>query len=252
MTTRRRTLIVRRAVIAVGLLAWAGTAGAASVSKPAAPKPVAKPAAPRTATGPKPPALERLTCSSGPRDEQVRLIAQVVKGRTMEFAYYSRLGTRVCSIHSRRGDSYTKWADSAGASTVKLLGGSAELEYRPGNLKIKFDDVDRMTYCGMHGELNAQVEVSKGKPQCTFSGVFDLGSATPVPAAQQETSKPEEPKPEAPKPAISQDADPPKPAADDTRQEPPKENVKQDEMKKEDPRQPEPPRAEPGTVEPKP
>jgi hypothetical protein len=53
----------------------------------------------------------------------------------MEFAYYSRLGTRVCSIYGRRGDAYTKWADAGGKTTVKLLGGTAEVEYTPGDLR---------------------------------------------------------------------------------------------------------------------
>jgi hypothetical protein len=160
--------------------------------------------------------MERLTCRTGPNDEQARLIAQVVKGRPMEFAYYSRLGTGVCSIHARRGDAYTKWADGAdGEFTVKLLHGTAALQYRPGYLRVVFDDVDRMTYCGMHGEINASIEVSKNKAECVMKGVFDLGSAAHVeeppkaePAPRMEGpgkedlgqagSKPEEPRREEP------------------------------------------------------
>ncbi len=189
---------MRKTVIAACLFGCAGIAGAATApqtassnaSAPTASAPKARPA--KAAKAPRPPALERLTCRTGPRDEQVRLIAQVVKGRTMEFAYYSRLGTGVCSIHGRRGDAYTRWADTEGKSTVKLLGGTAELEYTPGTLKIKFDDVDRMAYCGMHGELNGSVEVTKSKGECQFNGVFDLGSAAVV-----ETAKPDGPKPES-------------------------------------------------------
>ncbi len=210
-----------RVAMAACLMAWAGAVGAAAALKPpAAPKAAPgpkSPAAPKAAPGPKFPGLERLTCRTGPNDEQARLIAQVVKGRTMEFAYYSRLGTRVCSIHGRRGDAYSKWADdSPGKATVKLLSGTALLEYKPGYLKITLDDVDRMTYCGMHGEINASIEVMKGKAECTISGVFDLGSgAIPDPkpvelkepvkeeakpdAPAQEAPKQETPKPEEPK-----------------------------------------------------
>lgn len=121
------------------------------------------------------PSMEKFSCRTGPNDEQVRLIAQVVKSRPMEFAYYSRLGTSVCSIHGRRGDAYTKWVDKEGGKTaVRLLAGSAQLEYKPGHFLVKFSEVDRMRYCGMDGgELNGSVAVSKRKSECVLVGVFD-------------------------------------------------------------------------------
>ena len=145
------------------LIAYTGAAVAAGAAK-----------AKKAPKAPKAPLLERLSCRTGPNDEQARLIVEVVKGRPMEFAYYSRLGTSVCSIHGRRGDAYTKWEDEeAGKTAVKLLTGSAELEYQPGYLKIKFSDVERMQYCGADGELNGSVEVSKGKSECALEKVFD-------------------------------------------------------------------------------
>ena len=154
---------MRGTAIAVCLMAWTIAAAAADATKAAkAPK------------GPKIPLLEKLTCRTGPSDQQARLIVEVVKGRPMEFAYYSRLGNRVCSIHGRRGDAYTQWEDeAAGRTAVKLLTGSAQLEYKPGHLLIRFEDVDRMSYCGMHGELNGTVEVSKGKSECALEKVFE-------------------------------------------------------------------------------
>lgn len=129
----------------------------------------------RAAKAPRAPAMEKFSCRTGPNDEQVRLIAQVVKSRPMEFAYYSRLGTSVCSIHGRRGDAYTKWKDEEGGKTaVRLLEGRAQLEYKPGYFLIKFSKVDRMRYCGMDGgELNGSVAVSKRKSECVLVGVFD-------------------------------------------------------------------------------
>ncbi len=153
---------MRGMTIAVGLLAWTVAAVAADATKP--PKP------------PKMPLLERFSCRTGPNDHQARLIVEVVKGRVMEFAFYSRLGTGVCSIHGRRGDAYTKWEDDAavaGKAAIKLLTGSAELEYKLGHVKLKFTDVDRMRYCGMDGELNGAVEVISKKPECGLVGVFD-------------------------------------------------------------------------------
>ena len=123
----------------------------------------------------KAPSLEKLSCRTGPNDQQARLIVEVVKGRPMEFAYYSRLGTRVCSVHGRRGDGFTKWEDDGNKFRVKLIEGFALLEYEPGNFKITFVDVGRMVYCGMVGELNGTVEVSKRKTECAIAGVFDSG-----------------------------------------------------------------------------
>jgi hypothetical protein len=155
-----------RIAIMICLLAYTGAAVAVETAKTSK-----SPKAPKAA---KAPSLEKLSCRTGPNDEQARLIVEVVKGRPMEFAYYSRLGTRVCSIHGRRGDAYTKWGDEdAGNTSVRLLTGSAHLEYKPGNMRIKFSDVDRMQYCGMDGELNGSIEVSKDKSECDLDGVFN-------------------------------------------------------------------------------
>lgn len=145
---------------------WIAIAGAAAAADAPKKEKVAK--------APKVPLLEKLSCKTGPNDHQARLIVEVVKGRPMEFAFYSRLGTRVCSVHGRRGDAYSKWEDDPdGKLEVKLLVGTAHLEYQPGHVLIKFADVGRMRYCGMEGDLNGTVEVSKSKPECGLAGVFD-------------------------------------------------------------------------------
>ena len=160
---------MRKMVIAYCLLAWAGAALAADAAK----TPKAAKAA-KVVKAAKAPLLEKLMCRTGPNDHQARLIVEVVKGRLMEFAYYSRLGTGVCSIHGRRGDAYTRWEDGAdGKVAVKLLTGNAYVEYKPGRVLIKFEDVDRMPYCGMFGELNGSIEVMKKKSECGLEGVFD-------------------------------------------------------------------------------
>ena len=154
---------IRGTAVMVCLIAFTGAAVAAETAKMH-----------KAVKAPKAPLLEKFTCRTGPNDEQARLIVEVVKGRPMEFAYYSRLGTRVCSIHGRRGDAYTRWEDEeAGKTAVKLLTGSAHLDYKPGHLLIKFGGVDRMQYCGMEGELNGSVEVAKQKSECVLAGVFD-------------------------------------------------------------------------------
>jgi hypothetical protein len=161
---------MRTIAIAAVLLALATAAGAADVVKK-----TARPEAVKV------PPLEKFTCRTGPNDEQVRLIVEAVKGRAMEFAFYSRLGTRVCSIHSRRGDGATQWEDAQGGmgkAVVKLFTGHALLEYLPGHhVKVTFSDVDRMHYCGMYGELNGLIEVVQKKPECGMQGLFEGAGA---------------------------------------------------------------------------
>ncbi len=154
---------MRTMAIAVLMFAFAGAALAADARKEARPQ---KP--------PKAPLLEKLSCRTGPNDHQARLIVEVVKGRPMEFAFYSRLGTRVCSVHGRRGDAYSNWEDlEEGKTAVKLYSGNAALEYRPGYLKLQFAAVGRMHYCGMLGELNGVVEVVAKQAECSVEGVFE-------------------------------------------------------------------------------
>jgi len=154
---------------------------AAATAADAPAKAVATPAAkaakaPAAAKAVRAPALEKLTCRTGPNDEQVRLIVEAVKGRAMEFAFYSRFGTRVCSIHGRRGDAHTKWEDAEGASgkaVIRLFTGNAVLQYEPGHATLQFSGVDRMHYCGMYGGLNGSIEAVLKKPECIMQGLFE-------------------------------------------------------------------------------
>ena len=163
---------MRAILIGACLIACTGMAAAAETAKT---NKVQKGHA--AAKAAKVPTLEKLSCRTGPNDHQARLIVEIVKGRPMEFAFYSRLGTRVCSVHGRRGDAYSNWEDADGGKTaVKLYQGSAELEYKPGYLKLIFADVRRMHYCGMEGNLNGVVEVVAKKPDCGVEGVFDVAA----------------------------------------------------------------------------
>lgn len=160
---------MRMILMATCFIAWTNLALAADAEK--SPKAQKRSEASKIA---KVPLLEKLSCRTGPNDHQARLIVEVVKGRPMEFAFYSRLGTRVCSVHGRRGDANSHWEDGAsGKTAVKLYSGNADLEYKPGYLKLKFADVGRMHYCGMYGELNGVVEVVAKKSECGLEGVFE-------------------------------------------------------------------------------
>ena len=167
---------MRTIAIAAACLTLSTAAYAAEVTKKLHPGPT-------TAKANRVLPLEKFTCRTGPNDEQVRLIVEAVKGRAMEFAFYSRLGTRVCSIHSRRGDGATQWEDAQGTTgkaLIRLFTGHALVEYTTGHVKVTFSDVDRMHYCGMYGDLNGVVEVVQKKPECGMQGLFEgAGSSTP-------------------------------------------------------------------------
>jgi hypothetical protein len=155
---------MRRLVI-VGFLMTLGT-----VANAAVPAKASKPA-----TAQKVPLEQKLSCRTGPNDKQVRLIVQAVKGTIREFAFYSRMGTGVCSIHAQRGDAYTKWYDdkrAPGQAAVRLLSGRARIAYKPGHVVLKFFDVERMPYCGMYGELNGTVELTKKNSECKLERIF--------------------------------------------------------------------------------
>src|SRR3972149_8250857 len=94
---------IRDTAVMVCLIAFTGAATAAETARPR-----------KAAKTPRAPLMERFSCRTGPNDEQARLIVEVVKSRPMEFAYYSRLGTSVCSIHGRGGAAYTQWVDHGG------------------------------------------------------------------------------------------------------------------------------------------
>ena len=178
-----------RSTAMAAFLLFTGVAVAAETAKAPKPAPKAKAAKSAAHREAHMPAMEKLTCRTGPNDEQVRLTVIVVKGRPMEFAYYSRLGTKVCSIYGRRGDAYTKWADDADAVQVRLLEGKAELKYDPGHLKLKFSDVGRMRFCGMYGQLNAVVEVFIKKSECTLVDVFKDGVVDEGPVDREVVEK---------------------------------------------------------------
>jgi hypothetical protein len=159
---------MRTLLIVVLLMTWAAPGTAAKPAKPA-----------KAAAAKKAPTEQKLSCRTGPNDEQVRLIARAVRGTVQEFAFYSRLGTRVCSIHAQRGDAYTKWLDdrrAPGNASIKLLSGRARIAYKPGHVVLKFFDVERMPYCGMDGELNGTVELVNKKAECRLERIFQASA----------------------------------------------------------------------------
>lgn len=138
---------------------------------------------------------ETLACRLGTEDRHARIAVVVLKGKTDSFAYYSKWKPRTCSIYlQRRGDGYSKWADSGSITTVNLEKGAFLIEHRPGEYHFIFRDIDRERYCGMDGLLNGSLTIKRGNDQCVLDGNImvegtPLGEAhahateTPAPAA---------------------------------------------------------------------
>jgi hypothetical protein len=137
---------------------------------------------------------ETLACRLGTEDRHARIAVVVQKGKTDSFAYYSKWKPRTCSIYlQRRGDGYSKWADSGNITTVNLEKGAFLIEHRPGEYHFIFRDIDRERYCGMDGVINGSLTIKRGNDQCVLDGNImvegtPLGQAhahveTPAPGA---------------------------------------------------------------------
>jgi hypothetical protein len=82
--------------------------------------------------------MERLTCRTGPNDEQARLIAQDDPGPADGIRLLQQAGNQGLFYPLRGAATHTPSGRTAPAkSTVKLIEGTASLEYKPGYLKIK-------------------------------------------------------------------------------------------------------------------
>lgn len=126
-----------------------------------------------TATGASAPVSQKLMCRTGPDERHARIALLVQKNKPVHFAYYSRTGSRTCSIEASRNDAYSKWSDDGRLTTIKLYRGFATIERNGREFRVHFKEVEREPYCGMDGEINGVLTVSRGKPRCVLDGLPD-------------------------------------------------------------------------------
>jgi len=119
-------------------------------------------------------AQQKLACQTGTEDRHARIAMELQKDKAKRFAYYSKWKPKTCSIEAARGDAYTKWSDKGNVTTVAMAKGTAVIEHlKAGEYRVTFKNVDREFYCGLDGEINGSVTVTKGKPECGLEGVME-------------------------------------------------------------------------------
>ena len=146
--------------------------------------------------------VEKLACRLGTEWNHARIAVQLRNGKVNEFAYYSIWKPRTCSLHVRRGDSYSKWEEFKTVTTVTLAEetGAVLINHEPDKYKFLFRDVDRMRYCGTEGKVSGSLTIWRGKEACELEGVMDDDPTKPLePARAIDTVETKEP-PAAAKP----------------------------------------------------
>lgn len=120
--------------------------------------------------------VEELTCFAGVRDQHARIGVRLVGEKVDYFAFYSKRKPRTCSIDIGRNSPVGRWEDNGTSSKITLLENSGVLVvHRNGGGSYRFDfkDVDRMKYCGMEGEINGSLTVTRGQKKCLVTGIMN-------------------------------------------------------------------------------
>jgi len=131
--------------------------------------------------------IETLACKLGTADRQARIGVELINGRVTQFAYYSKLKPRTCSINVERDGPYSTWKDLGRFTHVITEKGRFLIENRPHEVHFIFREVDRQFYCGMEpGIITGTLTVIRGKRECKLNNLMrahetdSLGTGTAV------------------------------------------------------------------------
>jgi hypothetical protein len=117
--------------------------------------------------------IERLACKMGTEDRQARIGVELINGKVSQFAYYSKLKPRTCSISLERDGPYSSWKDLGRFTHVTTENGRFLIENRRRDVHFIFREVDRQFYCGMEpGLITGTLTVIRGKRECKVEGVM--------------------------------------------------------------------------------
>src|SRR5688572_24402908 len=122
------------------------------------------------------PKHEVVTCKLGTEDRQARMAVALLNGKINSFTYYSKWNARTCSIDVERGGAYSKWSDNGPVTTVNAEKGIFVIEQKNDGYRFEFRHVDRERYCGMDGQINGWLTVTKGRDQCALEGIMEEGT----------------------------------------------------------------------------
>lgn len=136
--------------------------------------------------------IERLACKLGTENRHARIGVELLNGKVRQFAYYSKLKPRTCSINIERDGPYSAWEDLGRFTHVTTDNGRFLIENRKREVHFIFREVDRHFYCGMEpGIITGTLTVIRGKRECKLDGVMraheteglEPGTSVAAPAA---------------------------------------------------------------------
>ncbi len=117
--------------------------------------------------------IERLACKLGTEDRHARIGVELLNGKVTQFAYYSKLKPRTCSINIERDGPYSTWEDLGRFTHVTTDNGRFIIENRKRDVHFIFREVDRHFYCGMEpGIITGTLTVIRGTRECQLEGVM--------------------------------------------------------------------------------
>ena len=120
--------------------------------------------------------LERIDCLNGREHLHARMALEARGGQITSFAYYSRWQFYTCSIALDHRDPKVRWRRTAdGATRVQTPQGSFVIHADAKSYVFQFQNVQRMKFCGMFGEINGTMTIQRksSPPRCAAAGILD-------------------------------------------------------------------------------
>ena len=125
-------------------------------------------------------AVERTDCKTGTEHWHARIAFEALGGQVTSFAYYSIWKPRTCSLDFERDAPGTNWSRTPeGETRVDTAQGTVVIRTRPDSYVFEFRQVQRQKFCGMPGEINGSMIVTRGTgtPECLAVGIMDTNDA---------------------------------------------------------------------------
>ena len=115
---------------------------------------------------------QKYACSVGKEPHEMRFIIELAKEKPVFFALWTANRGYRCSVHATHGDVYSRWSESGGHTVIKMVDdmGTVTIGGAKGRYQIKFDDINKMRFCGMEGEMSGTVTLTRGHRECGWEG----------------------------------------------------------------------------------
>jgi hypothetical protein len=120
--------------------------------------------------------VEQLDCKAGVEDEHARLALETRSGEVSSFAFYSKRKPRTCSLDVSHNTPGVKWRKLTDGSTrVQTVHGQILIYTRRDGYEFRFQNVDRRKICGMEGQLNGTMTITRkgSTTDCSVAGLME-------------------------------------------------------------------------------